>query len=62
MRTFALSDEFFWKGLENRTLENTYWKEKLIVKVSKTHKSCGLVDVLGGGEMEERLKKKSQSN
>jgi len=24
MRTFALSDEFFWKGLESRTLENTY--------------------------------------
>ena len=61
MKTFALSDEFFWKGLESRTLENTYWKEKLIVKVSKTHKSCGLVDVLGRGEMEERLKK-SQSN
>ena len=24
MKTFALSDEFFWKGLESITLENTY--------------------------------------
>ena len=24
MRTFALSDEFFWKGLESRKLKNTY--------------------------------------
>ena len=46
MRTFALSDELFWKRLESRTLENTYKKEKLIVKVSKTVKLIKVVDCL----------------
>ena len=62
MRTFALSDEFFQKGLESRTLENTYQKEKLIVKVSKIVKLIKVVGLLicwgrrDGGKTEKKSK------